>query len=428
MRRLTTLIVTVLLATPAFSRAAVANDEVTSAKLKEADNAASQDTNSGSGVKTNHIQNKAVTGAKMADGTITATQLAAGAVTDAKISGPISTSKLNVGTAAGTLAAGNHGHDATYQRKYANVVVVAKSGGDYVDPIQAVSSITTASAANPWLVKIMPGVYDLGMASLQMKAYVDLEGSGRDNAVLKSAAVNSDGQDCEVGTVTMANQSAIRDIQLVNMPNPGSGVGVPLAFRNANAQAERVTILAGSASSPGERVSGVCSKGAQAHAYLNDVYVETHSDNGKSDAAKVHDAGSLTITNSWLVAFSNVTTVDVINSDSVEAGSITVSNTVVEGHSTGWVFGVYADPHKATLVNTRIILDGQGGTNYAFHAGQEMTIFNSQVFSSGGAAYSSQDPTKVKIAGSLLPGDRSGLVGAKLVHNYDETFNPIPNQ
>jgi hypothetical protein len=83
-----------LCSTSAF--AAVANDEVTSIKLKEADGTSGQNTNSGSGVKTGHIQD--------------------GAVTDAKISGQISTSKLNVGTTPGSVAAGDHNHDGVYKK------------------------------------------------------------------------------------------------------------------------------------------------------------------------------------------------------------------------------------------------------------------------------------------------------------------------
>ncbi|MBI4710219.1 MAG: hypothetical protein HY759_03830 [Nitrospirae bacterium] len=96
--------------------------------FKEADGTSGQDTNSGSGVKTGHIQN--------------------GAVTPSKIG------------------------------FYRRVVVVAPSGGDFTSPVDAVNSITDASATNPYLVKIMPGVYDLGGNGIQMKSYVDIEGSG----------------------------------------------------------------------------------------------------------------------------------------------------------------------------------------------------------------------------------------------------------
>jgi hypothetical protein len=203
------LIASVGLVIPAISLAAVVNDEVTSAKLKEADNNGSQDTNSGSGVKTNHLQNKAVTGAKMADGTVTSLQIANGAVTDAKISGPISASKisttgLNADTLdglhagafstimhghaqgdidglPGALAAKadvNHGHDAVYRKRHSSVVVVSKDGtGDFLDPVAAVNSISGASASNPYVVKVLPGDYGI-TAVLTLRPYVDLEGSG----------------------------------------------------------------------------------------------------------------------------------------------------------------------------------------------------------------------------------------------------------
>src|SRR4029450_4125676 len=40
------------------------------------------------------------------------------------------------------------------------------------------ASIGGASATNPYLLKIEPGVYDLRMRTLAMKPFVDVEGSG----------------------------------------------------------------------------------------------------------------------------------------------------------------------------------------------------------------------------------------------------------
>jgi len=42
-----------------------------------------------------------------------------------------------------------------------NVIVVAPSEGDYTRPVDALDFITDVSAANPYLVKVMPGVYDI---------------------------------------------------------------------------------------------------------------------------------------------------------------------------------------------------------------------------------------------------------------------------
>lgn len=240
---------------------------IRSTDIYAADGTSGQTLTTGNGIKTGHIQNGAITNAKIfgnisgaklknssvtgakiaantitstlfaagavntaaiANGNVTTAKIATGAVTDNHISGTISGSKLGahghyasdisgainianlpVGTSTGTVAAGDHTHDGAYQKKYANVIVVAKSGGDFTDPVAALNSILDSSANNPYLVKIMPGVYNLG-SSLQMIPYVDIEGSGAnvtkityaisdsnpalfmsDNTELRALAINS---------------------------------------------------------------------------------------------------------------------------------------------------------------------------------------------------------------------------------------------
>jgi pectin methylesterase-like acyl-CoA thioesterase len=92
------------------------------------------------------------------------------------------------------------------------VVTVAQAGGDFTDPGAAVASILDASAANPYLVRVLPGVYTVA-SQIVMKPYVDLEGSGEGVTKIIGAA---DG----AGLLFCCANSELR---LVTVENTGAG-------------------------------------------------------------------------------------------------------------------------------------------------------------------------------------------------------------
>jgi len=109
-------------------------------------------------VNTSGIANLAVTTPKIRNLAVTADKLGTAAVINAKIaSRAVTANKIAF---------------------YSRVIVVAPSGGDFTSPVAAMNAITDASETNPYLVKIMPGVYDIGGGTVQMKPYVSIEGSG----------------------------------------------------------------------------------------------------------------------------------------------------------------------------------------------------------------------------------------------------------
>lgn len=278
-------VVALFLSSAAF--ASVNDDQVTSQKIKEADGTSGQNTNAGSGVKTGHIQNDAVTtgkivnGAvttdKITDGSVTTGKVADGSVTDAKISGPISGSKisstgLNADTVDGQHASAfaptshihsmssvsglqgslagksdvTHNHDTLYQQKYGKVAVIAQTGGDYTDPVTAMTNVTawcgTPSATNPCLLKIMPGVYDIGTDTLQLLPYIDVEGSGEKTSVITSANAAGTAQGAlgvEMRFLTIKNTGGLgisnsnADLSLTNATVTVSGGGVTYGINNS---------------------------------------------------------------------------------------------------------------------------------------------------------------------------------------------------
>lgn len=240
--------------------ASVNDNQVTSQKIKEADGTSGQNTNSGSGVKTDHIQNGAITTSKIADGAVGTLKLLDGAVTGQKLGIVCPDGQYLKYTSAGgwvcgvgtpgpegpqgpsgpqglTGAQGPEGPQglpgaqgpagpegpAGAMPHYANVIVVATSGGDFTNLADALLSITDASATNRYLIKIMPGIYDSQSSGPPiMQSYVTVEGSGKLNTILKGQYIA-----LQFG-VSYANlyESEVRDLTIIGYGTGQSGEDV----------------------------------------------------------------------------------------------------------------------------------------------------------------------------------------------------------
>lgn len=143
--------------------ALVATDEILSANIKEADGVSGQNTETGSGIKSGHLQNGAVTGPKLANGAVGKSKLAKDAVTADKVA------------------------------FYTRTAIIASAGGDFSNPATALESYGgwcgEPSPTNRCLLKIMPGIYDVGSTCVNMQGYIDLEGSGENTTVLQGTGV-----------------------------------------------------------------------------------------------------------------------------------------------------------------------------------------------------------------------------------------------
>ncbi|MEM7217044.1 MAG: DNRLRE domain-containing protein [Pseudomonadota bacterium] len=72
---------------------------------------------------------------------------------------------------------------------------VAKVGGDYTDPIEAMANVDSGdtwcgvpSADNPCILHIGPGIYDLDGETLEMRPFVSIQGAGSKATTLRSSA------------------------------------------------------------------------------------------------------------------------------------------------------------------------------------------------------------------------------------------------
>src|SRR5262245_9925664 len=74
--------------------------------------------------------------------------------------------------------------------------------------LAALASIPGPSQANPWLLKVEPGVYDLGCSNLTMLPYVYVEGSGEETTLITAAGEATD----SIATVNGADHAELRQV------------------------------------------------------------------------------------------------------------------------------------------------------------------------------------------------------------------------
>lgn len=168
------------------------------------------------------------------------------------------------------------GSDAgDFQRHYANVVIVAKSGGDFATITAALISITTASDTNRYLVWVAPGIYH---EQVTMKQYVDIAGAGQ----LLTRITGAGSGTLNSGTLLGANDAELRDLTVENTGDADFAVAI---FNGADSpRLTRVTAIAfGGGRSYGVRNYNVSSP------VMTDV---TASASGKSGAIGVANVTS----------------------------------------------------------------------------------------------------------------------------------------
>jgi hypothetical protein len=90
-----------------------------------------------------------------------------------------------------------------------NVLWVAKAGGNYTSIQAAIDAAAApASANNPYLVKIAPGVYT---EQVTLKDFVDVEGSGANMTTIQWSNTSP--------TMTAGAQSEVRNLAIINTHN-----------------------------------------------------------------------------------------------------------------------------------------------------------------------------------------------------------------
>lgn len=273
---------------------------------------------------------------------------------------------------------------------FGKVAIVAPNGGDYSNPATAMSDYATwcgtPSATNTCLLKIMPGVYDVGTSTVVMQNYIDIEGSG-ENATTITGNVDS-------GTAGVVNGASNAEIRFITLKHTGGGTYAYAIYNSgASIKITNVTAMASGATWN----YGITMTASSTPRILNATV--TASGGTGSYAIMNGDHSSATLT--------NVTT--------------------MASGSSGSNIGLYNHTASATLMN--VTATGTGGTlavgvnNYAGSGSYTVRINNSRI---SGTSYSisAVQPYFTTLVGSSELGGGSAA-GATCAGVYNSNYTNL---
>lgn len=118
--------------------------------------------------------------------------------------------------------------------------------------LSAMTSISNASpsASNSLLLKLEPGMYDLGSNSLTLMPYVDLEGSGEDTTLI-SSTVGTLFYPPTTGTLVTGSNSEIRNLTILNFGNSSFQVALNVPSDTGNSRLIHLTVSVAGATGSG---------------------------------------------------------------------------------------------------------------------------------------------------------------------------------
>ena len=301
-----------------------------------------------------------------------------------------------------------------------NLVVVAKSGGNF-DTIQAaLDSITDASATNRYLVYVAPGIYN---EQVTMKSWVDVKGASQNSVVITYGAVGS----LASGVVIGASNAALSDltIEINGTGAYGNGLYIP----GAAVFGVSDVLISCTSGTYTNRVNGIYS-GGTVTLWDSKVYVNGPSSNGLWVFGGSFTAYGLVVDLTPTASSSKAVGVYLTGA----SASTRISNSHIKVSSTASSAITYGVEGGGTLsvtfIDTSITASssGSGGGYYAIYGGGgasgTVVLMGSQLNSVGRATIFSNTSVDYYIANTQLAGGAPtfGLGTGICAGVYDENF------
>jgi pectin methylesterase-like acyl-CoA thioesterase len=266
---------------------------------------------------------------------------------------------------------------------------VANSGGQFTSVSAALASITDNGPAHRYAIKVAPGTYT-EVASVVLKSYVDIEGSGQDLTTItcacgsntspaadgSSTVLQVTGPGVRVGirglTITNIGSSLAYSAGIVTRTTDPGDVSLDALTITASGGTSNYGIYNDSSSSSMTNVTVTATGGTNSVGIHNSsssptmTNVTTTATGGTTTNSGIFNVSSSspTITNVTATATGGTTNYGILNGSS---SSPTMTNTTVTATGGGNSVGIYNSSSSPTMTNVTVTASGGTTTNYGVH-------------------------------------------------------------
>jgi hypothetical protein len=229
-------------------------------------------------------------------------------------------------------------------------------------------SNSNPSATNLYLLKLEPGLYDLGDQLLTMLPYVDLEGSGEDlTTILSSAGYQGYPPP---GGLKAASNSQIRHLTITNHSSPmgfltiyQAAILVPNGATNVRIEHVNATSFYTFPSLAGDSIHiySLLNDGGEVAVSNSTISASNNSQNGSQSTAIFNNSGTLSVTNSLLSASQTLQS-SAINSS---GGIVALTHATLTSSVLSQSYGLQINNNGACLIDdSTLTATNAPGANY----------------------------------------------------------------
>lgn len=318
---------------------------------------------------------------------------------------------------------GDKGDPGTAAPKPSNVIIVAKSGGQFSSIQAAMNSITSASATNRYLVWVAPGTYD---EAVGVPDYVDLQGAGEGLVTIAPSAssgfvvntgINVSIRDLSVQSSSRGIALGIGELRNVTCVVNTATDSFPTGIFAGNVDAHHVTVHVTS-TQPGFRSVGLLANGDAIT--LHDVHVDVQTAAQTAMGMQLESPAAVTSS-----SFSATSTagqavgMNVVNGASLnDVTVVATGNTAAVGidRNSSVSFG----PSVTLVRNSNVSAEGAGSTIGVRNTLGIVEVQHSRIVAAGSTVTTGGT---MRVAHSVLAGGSASGGGLKCAAVVDENYD-----